>query len=62
MEAVEEHGLSFWDAMLWAAARSARCSAILTEDLQDGRRLGGVEFLNPFRTENGDRLSFLLGT
>lgn len=61
MEAVEEHGLSFRDAMLWAAARSVRCSAILTEDLQDGRRLGGVEFVNPFRTENRDRLSLLLG-
>ncbi len=61
MDAVEEHRLSFWDAMLWAAARRARCSAILTEDLQDGRRLGGVEFLNPFRTENRDRLSLLLG-
>ena len=60
MDAVEEHGLSFWDAMLWATARRARCSAILTEDLQDGRRLGGVRFLNPFRTENRDRLALVL--
>ncbi len=60
MDAVEEHGLSFWDAMLWATARRARCSAILTEDLQDGRRLGGVQFLNPFRTENRDRLALVL--
>ena len=60
MDVVEEHRLSFWDAMLWAAARRARCSTILTEDLQDGRRLGGVEFLNPFKTENRDRLALLL--
>ena len=32
VDAVEEHRLSFWDAMLWAAARRAGCSAILSED------------------------------
>ncbi len=59
MEAVEEHRLSFWDAMLWATARQIGCSAILSEDLQDGRRLSGVEFINPFAADAAARLGGL---
>ena len=53
LDAVEEHGLSLRDAMLWAAARRAGCSAILSEDMQHGRRLGGVAVVNPFAAEPG---------
>ncbi len=60
MDAVGEHRLSFWDAMLWATARQGGCSAILSEDMQDGRRLGGVEFVNPFATGASTRLESLL--
>ena len=60
MDAVAEHRLSFWDAMLWATARQSGCSAILTEDMQDGRRLSGVEFINPFTVDAAARLEPLL--
>ena len=60
MDAVEEHRLSFRDAMLWAAARQSGCSAILSEDLQDGRRLSGVEIINPFTADAARRLAPLL--
>ena len=60
MDAVEEHRLSFWDAMLWAVARQNGCSAILSEDMQDGRRLSGVEFVNPFAADASPRLAALL--
>ena len=60
VDAVEEHRLSFWDAMLWSAARRAGCSAVLTEDMQHGRRLGGVVFLNPFAADAPTRLAPLL--
>jgi predicted nucleic acid-binding protein len=60
MDAVAEHQLSFWDAMLWATARAAGCTALLSEDMQDGRRLGGVEIVNPFAADAGERLSPLL--
>ena len=60
MDAVEEHRLSFWDAMLWATARQVGCSAILSEDLQDGRRLSGVEIINPFNMDAARRLEPLL--
>jgi predicted nucleic acid-binding protein len=48
MDAVAGHGLSFWDAMLWATAKHAGCRLLLTEDGQDGFALGGVTLVNPF--------------
>lgn len=57
--AVDRHQLSFWDAMLWATAREAGCEAILSEDFQDGRTLGGLQFVNPFNAENAALLDRL---
>lgn len=50
MTAHQEHGIAFWDALLWATARKAGCGLLVSEDLQDGRQLGGVRFRDPFRT------------
>jgi predicted nucleic acid-binding protein len=52
MRAIEHHQLSFWDAMLWATAERAGCSLLSCEDFQDGRRLEGVLFVDPFAAEN----------
>ncbi len=52
MAALAGHRLSFWDAMIWATAREARCGLLVSEDLQDRRTLDGVTFLNPFAAEN----------
>ena len=60
MSVVDEHRLSFWDALLWATARQAGCSAIVSEDMQHGRRLGGVEFVNPFAPEATATMATLL--
>lgn len=49
-----EHKLQFWDAVLWAVARRAGCTVFLTEDMQDGRILGGVTFRNPFRMSESE--------
>ena len=57
--AARRHGLAFWDAMLWATVRAAGCRVLLTEDLQDGRTLGGVQIVDPFVPAN-DRLVDLL--
>ena len=43
-----EHGLSFWDALIWAVAKRNRIPYLLTEDAEHGRFLEGVRFLNPF--------------
>lgn len=43
--------LSFYDALIVAAAAEAGCRTLLTEDLQHGRKIGGVTIQNPFLTE-----------
>lgn len=49
----ERFRLSFWDALIVAAARTARCEALLTEDLHHGATYDGVRILDPFRTPVG---------
>ena len=52
MRAVHQHGLSFWDAMLWATVRRVGVQTLLSEDLQDGREIEGVHIANPFFARN----------
>ena len=56
----QRHGLSFWDAMLWATADRVGVRYLLTEDFQDGRVLGGVTFVNPFAAGNEALLAEIL--
>lgn len=42
------HGLSFWDALVVQSARNARCTVLLSEDMQHGRIFDGVRVHNPF--------------
>jgi predicted nucleic acid-binding protein len=44
-----ETGWSFYDSLVVAAALSAGCAQVLTEDLQDGRMIRGLEVRNPFK-------------
>jgi predicted nucleic acid-binding protein len=44
----ERFGLSFWDALVVAAAHVARCDVLLSEDLQHGLDLDGVRVVDPF--------------
>ena len=45
----ERHRFSFWDAMVVEAALLSGATTLLSEDLQDGRRVGGLTIRNPFR-------------
>jgi predicted nucleic acid-binding protein len=45
----DRHRLSWWDALIVAAAQVARCTYLLTEDLHDGQALGPVRVVNPLR-------------
>jgi len=40
--------ISFWDALIIAAAASANCKEIWTEDLNHGQVIQGVRINNPF--------------
>lgn len=42
------HGSSFYDALILQAAIASGCSALLTEDMQEGAVIGGVKIVNPF--------------
>jgi len=43
-----EHGLSFYDALIVAAAIEAGCDTLFSEDMQHGRSIGGLTIVNPF--------------
>jgi predicted nucleic acid-binding protein len=40
--------IDFWDGSILAAAESANCSALLSEDLNPGQLYAGVRVENPF--------------
>lgn len=47
----DRYQLSYWDALIVAAAKALSCGYLLTEDLQTGQNFDGVEVLNPFLRE-----------
>jgi len=42
------HQFSFWDALVVRVALRSGCSVLFSEDLQAGRRIDGLEIVNPF--------------
>ncbi len=48
LKAVEQHTLSFWDALLWSVAYENGVTEIFSEEFPTGRELKGVRFTNPF--------------
>jgi predicted nucleic acid-binding protein len=43
-----QNNISFWDALILAAAASANCERVLTEDMKDGQTISGVKISNPY--------------
>ncbi len=43
------HQISFWDSLIVRAALQSGCSILFSEDLQAGRRIDGLEIVNPFK-------------
>lgn len=44
----QRFGISYWDAAIIEAGRSAGCDVVLSEDLSDGQDYGGIAVQNPF--------------
>jgi predicted nucleic acid-binding protein len=44
----ERHSFAFWDSMIVEAALLSGATTLLSEDLQDGRRIGDLRITNPF--------------
>ncbi len=57
IDAVAQHNLSFWDAMLWSVVKDNGGTVLLSEDLQHGRALTGVRFHNPFASKDPFRVA-----
>ncbi|MEZ4491829.1 MAG: PIN domain-containing protein [Dehalococcoidia bacterium] len=49
----DRYGISWWDALIVAAAKVAGCEYLLTEDLQDGQQFGTLRVVDPFVHEPG---------
>ncbi len=47
-EIMELASVSFWDSLIVAAAEEAGDGFLLTEDLQHGQTIAGVQVVNPF--------------
>ncbi len=47
----ERYQLSFWDALIVAAAKTTTSRYLLTEELQAGQEMDGVMVVNPFLRE-----------
>jgi len=47
----DRYQFSYWDALIVAAAKVCGCRYLLTEDLQSGQKLDGIEVVNPFLSE-----------
>jgi predicted nucleic acid-binding protein len=57
---VRDHRLGFWDALMCAKAVRAGLDYLLSEDMQDGSRLGALTIVNPFRPENAGLIDRIL--
>ena len=57
----QQYLLSWWDALIVAAAQSSGCVALLTEDLQHGQALGEVRVVNPFAAPDCTAKAVLAG-
>jgi predicted nucleic acid-binding protein len=46
------HALSFWDALIVAAAEEADCDVLLSEDMGDGQTFGRVRVADPLQRDD----------
>jgi predicted nucleic acid-binding protein len=44
----QTHALALWDALIVEAAAAGGCAQLLTEDMNPGQIIRGVELVNPF--------------
>ncbi len=47
VHAVTHSQMAIWDALIWAIAELNGVPYVLTEDMQSGRRIGSVTYINP---------------
>jgi len=45
----KKYKFAFWDALILQAAKTAGCTTIYSEDLQDGMKIEKIIIKNPFK-------------
>jgi predicted nucleic acid-binding protein len=45
---MDRAGISYWDALILAAAERSGCRRLLSEDFSHARKYGSVQIVNPF--------------
>ncbi len=50
IDTIKSYKISYWDALIIAAAERARCKRILSEDLNDSQLYNGISVVNPFKS------------
>jgi predicted nucleic acid-binding protein len=53
---VDGAGITFWDALILAAAERSGCRWLLSEDFSHGRKYGSVQVVNPFDADPNEIL------
>ena len=48
IETLRRYGISYWDALIVAAAERSDCGKLLSEDLNSDQRYHGIVVVNPF--------------
>jgi len=48
LQATQVHAFSFWDALVWATAKTNQIPIVYTEDFSHDRVIEGVRIVNPF--------------
>jgi predicted nucleic acid-binding protein len=51
--------MQFWDCVVCVASAEAGATVLITEDMQDGRTLGGLRLINPFAAANAETIEAL---
>ena len=51
LRGVAQHGMSFFDAQMWAVARLHQIPYLLTEDMASGATIDGVTVIDPFAAD-----------
>ena len=58
----DRYSLSWWDALIVAAAQASDCRVLLTEDLQHGQVFGRVRVIDPFASPERTPAELLFGS
>ena len=61
MTLVRDHQFQVWDAVIWAASRTAGATLFLSETLQEGMILDGMRVVDPFRLSDAEFAAQLSG-